>query len=165
MQALDIDFFEEYKHLDRVCSDMYSTRNGVSQYIADMKRQSAYGERVIPEWNKIHKELLHLRHLRNQIAHEYGQYQICVEEDIDKLKDFSNAILAQEDPLALLQRYNLQSRCETPNSRQVEAGMEHDTESDLSTVSTLAFAVMILVLICLIVVVVAVVGYTLVSET
>ena len=36
MQAIDNEFFEAYKRLDRLCSDIYGCRNGVSQYIEDM---------------------------------------------------------------------------------------------------------------------------------
>ena len=43
MQAIDNEFFEAYKRLDRLCSDIYGCRNGVSQYIEDMERVSYQG--------------------------------------------------------------------------------------------------------------------------
>ena len=43
MQAIDNEFFEAYKRLDRLCSDIYGCRNGVSQYIEDMERASDQG--------------------------------------------------------------------------------------------------------------------------
>ena len=43
VQALDNEFFEAYKRLDRLCSDIYGCRNGVSQYIEDMERASYQG--------------------------------------------------------------------------------------------------------------------------
>lgn len=36
MQPADNEFFEEYKHLDKLCGDMYSCRNGISEYIDQM---------------------------------------------------------------------------------------------------------------------------------
>lgn len=48
MQAIDNEFFEAYKRLDRLCSDIYGCRNGVSQYIEDMERVSYQGRLAIP---------------------------------------------------------------------------------------------------------------------
>ena len=39
MTQLDNEFFEEYKHLERLCSDMYSCRDGIRQYLEDMECQ------------------------------------------------------------------------------------------------------------------------------
>ncbi len=52
MQAIDNEFFEAYKRLDRLCSDIYGCRNGVSQYIEDMERVSYQGRLAIPSWNR-----------------------------------------------------------------------------------------------------------------
>lgn len=102
MQPLDNDFFEEYKRLDRICSDMYSSRNGISQYISDMESKSRRGEYSVPNWRLIYRDLLHLRHLRNLIAHESGECPFCSEEDIETLRQLSLEILTQQDPLSLL---------------------------------------------------------------
>ena len=40
MQPADNDFFEEYKRLDRLCADMYSCQNGVSEYINQMENNT-----------------------------------------------------------------------------------------------------------------------------
>ena len=45
MQPLDNEFFEEYKRLDHLCADMYSCKNGVSQYIEDMESRIPKGGR------------------------------------------------------------------------------------------------------------------------
>ena len=47
MQAIDNEFFEAYKRLDRLCSDIYGCRNGVSQYIEDMDTNSFYDDIVL----------------------------------------------------------------------------------------------------------------------
>lgn len=129
MQPLDNDFFEEYKRLDRICSDMYSSRNGISQYISDMESQSRRGECAIPNWRLVYRDLLHLRHLRNQIAHESGEYPFCSEEDIETLRELSNEILTQRDPLSLLYQYE-QTR------KQKTIVIEWKTDSTTETEAT-----------------------------
>ncbi len=43
MDELDQAYFEAYKRLDRLCSDMYRQPNGVSQYLTDMEAQAGAG--------------------------------------------------------------------------------------------------------------------------
>ena len=45
MTQLDNEFFEEYKHLERLCSDMHSCRDGIRQYLEDMEYQFSEGEK------------------------------------------------------------------------------------------------------------------------
>lgn len=45
MTQLDNEFFEEYKHLERLCSDMYSCRDGIRQYLEDMECQFSEGKK------------------------------------------------------------------------------------------------------------------------
>ena len=52
MEPLDNEFFEKYKSLERLCSDMYSCKNGVSLYIEDMESRS-------PQRNKLNFLLGH----------------------------------------------------------------------------------------------------------
>ena len=47
MTQLDNEFFEEYKHLERLCSDMYSCRDGIRQYLEDMECQFSEGEKAM----------------------------------------------------------------------------------------------------------------------
>lgn len=105
VQTLDNEFFEAYKRLERLCSDIYDCRNGVSQYIEDMERAS-YRERfAISSWERAYKTLKHLRWVRNQIAHDSGQIQICEECDIHDVNAFYDDIMAGCDPLTQLRRY------------------------------------------------------------
>lgn len=105
MQALDNEFFEAYKRLDRLCSDIYGCRNGVSQYIEDMDGASYQGRLAVPLWERAHKTLKHLRWVRNQIAHDSGRILICDESDIQDVNDFYDDIMSGCDPLAQLRRY------------------------------------------------------------
>ena len=105
MQKLDIEFFEAYKHLDRLCSDMYRCRNGVTQYIEDMETQAYYGQFAVPNWDAAYKTLKHLRWVRNQIAHGEGQHQICEERDLRDVTGFYDDIISGRDPLTKLRKY------------------------------------------------------------
>ena len=105
MQELDNEFFEAYKRLDRLCSDIYSCRNGVSQYIEDMDGVSYRERSAVPSWEQAYKTLKHLRWVRNQIAHDSGQVQICEECDIQDVNDFYDDILSGCDPLTQIRRY------------------------------------------------------------
>lgn len=105
MQALDNEFFEAYKRLDRLCSDIYGCRNGVSRYIEDMEGASYQGRLVVPSWEQVYKTLKHLRWVRNQIAHDSGQILICNESDIRDVNDFYDDIMTGCDPLTQLRRY------------------------------------------------------------
>lgn len=105
MQALDNEFFEAYKRLDRLCSDLYGCRNGISQYIEDMDR-APYRERLaVPSWERVYKTLKHLRWVRNQIAHDSGQIQFCDESDIQYTNAFYDDIVSGHDPLTQLRKY------------------------------------------------------------
>lgn len=111
---LDNDFFEEYKRLDRLCSDMYSCQDGIRQYLEDMECQFSAGEKVVPNWMRDYRKLRGLRKRRNNLAHNVSEYQVCTERDIEDVKDFINRIMRRQDPLAMLNLYDL--RNETPKA-------------------------------------------------
>ena len=58
MTPTDNTFFEEYKRLDKICSDMYSTSGGVSQYILDMENHFSVGAWQVDGWKKMYGELM-----------------------------------------------------------------------------------------------------------
>ena len=102
MHPLDNEFFDEYKRLDRLCSDMYSSRGGVGLYIEDMERNAFNGRRFVPNWEAAYMKLKHLRWIRNRIAHDPDELNICTEQDISDIGLFYDSILSRQDPLALL---------------------------------------------------------------
>ena len=106
MTQLDNEFFEEYKHLERLCSDMYSCRDGIRQYLEDMERQFSEGEKVISHWEMDYRKLRGLRKTRNTLAHDVSECQICTEQDVENVIDFVDRIMQQQDPLAMLNLYN-----------------------------------------------------------
>lgn len=104
MTQLDNEFFEEYKHLERLCSDMYSCRDGVRQYLEGMESRSSEGERIVPNWKRDYWKLRGLRKTRNILAHNMSAYQVCTEQDVEDVKNFADRIIRQKDPLAVLNR-------------------------------------------------------------
>ena len=104
MQAIDQAFFEAYKRLDRLCSDAFSCRNGVTAYIDEMNRCSPRGQRLVPGWEQDLSTLKALRHLRNRMAHELDTDGVCTEADAAEAGDFHARILSGNDPLARLNR-------------------------------------------------------------
>ena len=104
MQATDQAFFEAYKRLDRLCSDAFSCRNGVTAYIDEMNRCSPRGRRLVLGWEQDLSTLKALRHLRNRMAHELDTDGVCTEADAAEAGDFHARILSGNDPLARLNR-------------------------------------------------------------
>ena len=90
MTQLDNEFFEEYKHLERLCSDMYSCRDGVRQYLEGMESHSSEGERIVPNWKRDYWKLRGLRKTRNVLAHNMSAYQVCTEQDVEDVKNFAD---------------------------------------------------------------------------
>ena len=97
MNKTDMEFFETYKRLDRLCSDVFGLRNGgVTRYIDEL---NAIGYGCTEDC----KTLKRLRHIRNQMAHDEGtfDYQMCDRDDIIWLNAFYNRIMKRTDPLAV----------------------------------------------------------------
>ena len=90
MTQLDNEFFEEYKHLECLCSDMYSCRDGVRQYLEGMESHSSEGERIVPNWKRDYWKLRGLRKTRNVLAHNMSAYQVCTEQDVEDVKNFAD---------------------------------------------------------------------------
>lgn len=106
MSLIEDAFLEEYKRLDKLCSEIYQTRNGISTYIEDMTNISYRQSRHISQWNEDLQHLRALRSLRNRLVHECGtlDMDMCSACDVDWLKSFYQRILHCTDPLALLHR-------------------------------------------------------------
>lgn len=114
MNKTDMEFFETYKRLDRLCSDVFGLRNGgVTRYIDELK---AIGS----EYSEDCKTLKRLRHIRNQMAHDEGtfDYQICDRDDIIWLNAFYNRIMKRTDPLAVHYRTGRKAQNTVRNSVQ-----------------------------------------------
>lgn len=102
MIELNVRFQEEYKKLDVLCKDIFSSKDGVSVYISEMEKTSFQYHKFAYDWDEVYKNLKHLRWMRNQLAHEVGAFNsdLCSELDLKWLKYFYNSILNRTDPLA-----------------------------------------------------------------
>lgn len=106
MYSLNAAFLEEYKHLDKICREMYGSDRGLSLYIDLMKSVSAYESSHIEKWSSDLTRLIALRHVRNQLSHEVGTWDMpmCTQDDLDWLDSFYRRLLSGNDPLALLEK-------------------------------------------------------------
>jgi hypothetical protein len=126
MNNLNLIFLEEYKQLDKLCSELYDDQPGVTSYINEMKNVNWNDAREISNWKSDLSDLIRLRHIRNHLAHTEGAFdeKLCTSEDVNWVKAFRDRILKQTDPLALLQKYykktifykNMDSREENESS-------------------------------------------------
>lgn len=95
------EFIDEYKHLEKLCSEIYGQQHGISQYIADMEQTSSYIAGKIPGWSSDLANLKRVRHIRNKMVHDAEEYDDAYEpEDLAFIKQFYQRILTQQDPLA-----------------------------------------------------------------
>lgn len=120
MIELNVQFQEKYKQLDFLCKDIFASKDGVSVYISEMELTNFQFRRYVYDWENIYKQLIHLRWIRNQLAHEVGAFNtdICTDFDIKWLTDFYNSVLNRTDPLAIVGQVqrNLQEQRNTSNT-------------------------------------------------
>lgn len=108
MDNLNHIFFEEYKHLDKLCGEIYGEQHGITHYIDDMRGISEWDSRNIPNWKDDLEQLRHLRHIRNNLAHAENAFneEHCTQKEIEWCQNFHRRILNQSDPLAILHQYS-----------------------------------------------------------
>lgn len=106
MNNLNFIFLEEYKQLDKLCSELYDGQPGVTSYINEMKSMNWNDAREISNWKSDLSDLIRLRHIRNHLAHTEGAFdeKLCTSEDVNWVKAFRDRILKQTDPLATLRK-------------------------------------------------------------
>lgn len=106
MNNLNFIFLEEYKQLDKLCSELFDGQPGVTSYINEMKGTDWSNAREVLNWKTDLNNLIRLRHIRNHLAHTEGAFEenLCTGEDVKWVKDFRNRIFKQIDPLASLRK-------------------------------------------------------------
>ena len=93
---------DSYKHLDKICGEMFNANRGVSAYIDEMT--SIFdGNFYVSSWEEDLKKLKYCRFVRNRIAHDVActEDNMCSFEDVEWLEDFYSRIMNQTDPLSL----------------------------------------------------------------
>lgn len=114
MQAIDNEFFDEYKKLDKICGEIFNCTNGVSEYISQMDMTGGRKYKI-STWNEDYRELIHLRSVRNDLAHNTYDYAISNQNDLEMVKKFYERIINQEDPFAQLRKLDENERKITKN--------------------------------------------------
>ena len=117
MNRSDIEFFEAYKRLDKLCGEILNCSNGVSEYISEMER-SPEGQYKVASWNTDYKELKHIKWVRNQIAHDATDFPVSDESDILFAESFYDRILNQDDPFARLRKSQFVQKQSVANHKQ-----------------------------------------------
>lgn len=143
MNKTDMEFFETYKRLDRLCSDVFGLRNGgVTRYIDELK---AIGY----EYSEDCKTLKRLRHIRNQMAHDEGafDYQMCDREDIIWLNTFYNRMMKGADPLAVHYRAGRKAQNTVRNNVQHNSS-RHRKSRKANVIFNIIFFLLIIACAC-----------------
>ena len=145
MNNINLNFFENYKKLEKICNEILSVNNGVTQYINEMENISSSKYHSIPNWNSDLSSLKRLRHLRNQMAHNEGAFSenLCTINDVEWIINFRSRILKQTDPLALLHQKETSSKTKQPvqqNNMQIDF---YETESQKSIIKIVLITILL----------------------
>ena len=97
-----LQFLEEYKRLDSLCKDVFSSVDGVSEYIRQMESRVWQDGRYVCSWDTDYRNLKHARWVRNKLVHEAGSFDldICSVEEVSFVQDFYLRVVNVQDPLA-----------------------------------------------------------------
>lgn len=135
MLNINLEFQEEYKKLDKLCKDLFSSKDGITQYINEMDQTYSEYRRYINDWNYVYKTLKHMRYIRNKLAHDIGAFEenLCSLSDINWLVNFYDSILNCNDPLAELRRIEDQFK-QTKNKKSIDtlANINYNAKQKLS---------------------------------
>lgn len=129
MTNINNHFLEEFKRLDKLCRDIYQDTIGVTHYINDMQNTAPSKSRYIADWDIDLKTLKRLRHIRNQLSHEIGTFNIamCTLNDIRWLQNFHMRIMNCTDPISLSKKLDKPARTKIKNSPKRKKRNFHHT--------------------------------------
>ena len=129
MREINDKFMESYKHLDKICQEIFNTKYGVTAYIEAMEAAKD-GARYVSVWDKNFHQLKTMRHIRNRYVHEVGTVysDICTSSDIQWLNDFCDSILNIEDPLALYRKATTRPIQRQTNQPDVQVDQKESIE-------------------------------------
>ncbi len=97
-----MSFMDSYKHLDKICREIFNETKGVTAYINEMLNISD-GKCYVSCWEDDLKNLKYYRFIRNRITHDVActEDNMCSLEDVAWLDNFYSRIMNQSDPLSL----------------------------------------------------------------
>lgn len=154
MDYLNIEFLEEYKRLDKLCRDIYCSNKGVSNYIEEMKSMSACGQHTVNNWAADLRQLIYIRNIRNQLAHDIDTMDCatCTDADIDWISNFHSRILNQTDPLSILHKCHKQTVSTLSSEPMIQTHSYHTESSPYEGCLPALFIVSLLVVFIILVV-------------
>ncbi len=154
------EFIDEFKHLEKICNEIYSEQHGVTLYINEMEQKSGYASRKIPDWDKDLANLKRVRHIRNTLVHESDNTMDYDLSDIEFIKAFYNKIINQQDPIALLRKNAKQTSQQQINSHCINSSIithsivDDDKQKEGSITQTLIWGVILAALIIILLLVI-----------
>ena len=90
MNTINFNFFETYKKLEKICNEVYSSTNGITQYINEMKSVPSSIYQYIPNWKSDLSTLHTLRHIRNQYGTNRSSFTITAKNNFRKVQISNN---------------------------------------------------------------------------
>lgn len=140
------EFIDEYKHLEKLCNEIYDQQHGITQYITDMEKTPSSVSGRINGWHQDLSNLKRLRHMRNAMVHDTSGYEIeYSQSDLAFLRMFRQRIMDRQDPLALIRHKGEQSS----DSKTINtvSGYSGDVEGHNNTVFVVIAVVFLIVLV------------------
>ncbi len=105
------DFLDDFKHLEKLCNEIYDGQHGVTQYIDEMESKSPFAARKVFGWDLDLSGLKRVRHIRNAMVHDSSDFDMdYTPEDVQFLENFYDRVMNRQDPLALLRQQNEAAR-------------------------------------------------------
>lgn len=105
------NFLDSYKHLEKLCNEIFNNIHGVTSYIDEMThinemKNNPRGSTLVKGWDDDLKQLKRYRQIRNKIVHEPDctEQNMCESGDTEWLDDFYSRIMKQTDPLSLYRK-------------------------------------------------------------
>ena len=78
MGQIDVELFEAFKSLEKICNEIYGQNKGVSLYITDMENTSIYEANKIQGWDvdlKRLKKCISQAKIRSIAQRKLGQFR------------------------------------------------------------------------------------------
>lgn len=149
-------FIDSYKHLEKLCGEIFSDSKGVSAYIDEMVK-TLDGSYYVKSWDDDLKALKHYKWVRNQISHDpdCNEENMCEPGDKIWIDNFYSRIMNQEDPLSAYRKAcsaARKSHSQTPpcpDSEQTKTNNLHESKNAINFAAIL-FAAIVLIIILII---------------
>lgn len=141
MAGRNDEFMESYKHLDKICREIFNNEKGITTYINEMEA-NRNGAFYVASWNKTLRKLKKYRHIRNIYVHEVGsgELDICTIEDIQWLNGFYDIIMQSQDPLAQYRKNKA-----TVEKKSGSTSKEISTSKEASTFKMTEMTIVVLI--------------------